>query len=165
MELLEVSPLSPAVLILGKTIPYMVISLVETTLILLAGRLLFGVEIHGDPALLLLVTTLFLLSCLGIGLFISTAVESQQTAFLLSTVVTVLPSFILSGFVFPIRNMPLIIRLVTNIVPARHFLEAERAIIIRGAGFESIWPQAAILALFSAVGLTISGLRLGRGGR
>ena len=160
MEMLEASPLGPVAIILGKTVPYMVLSLAETLLILLAGRFLFGVRIQGSFPLLMGVTTLFLLSCLGIGLIISTIAETQQTAFLIATVATVLPSFILSGFVFPIRNMPIPIRLVTRIFPARYFLVAERAIIIRGAGLETIWPQVLVLALFSVLTLGISGFRL-----
>lgn len=160
MEMLEASPLRPGALILGKTVPYMVLALAETILILAAGRLFFGVEIQGSYVLLLGVTTLFLLSCLGLGLFLSTLADSQQTAFLLSVVVTVLPTFILSGFVFPIRNMPPAVQAVTYIFPARYFLAAERALIIRGAGFQSIWPQALALAVFSAIMLGVSGLRL-----
>jgi ABC-2 type transport system permease protein len=147
MEMLEAAPLQPVVLILGKTIPYMAISLGETVLILIAGRQLFGVVVQGSYPALALVTVLFLLSCLGMGLFISTIANSQQVAFLIATVVTVLPSFILSGFVFPIRNMPLPIRLVTLIIPGRYFLSAERALMIRGAGFSAIWKECAALAL------------------
>ena len=165
LELLEASPLPPVALILGKTIPYMMISLAETGLILFAGRILFGVSIAGNLFLLSLVTLLFLLSCLGIGLIISTIAETQQTAFLIATVATVLPSFILSGFVFPIRNMPLPVQAVTLVIPARYFLVAERAIIIRGAGIQSVWPQILILFLFSLLTLGISSVRLSLGRR
>jgi ABC-2 type transport system permease protein len=163
MEMLEAAPLQPVVLILGKTIPYMAISLGETVLILIAGRQLFGVVVQGSYPALALVTVLFLLSCLGMGLFISTIANSQQVAFLIATVVTVLPSFILSGFVFPIRNMPLPIRLVTLIIPGRYFLSAERALMIRGAGFSAIWKECAALALFSVFLLAVSSRRLARG--
>ncbi len=165
MEMLEASPLRPLSLILGKTVPYMVLALGETMLILAAGRFFFGVEIKGSYVLLLCVTTLFLLSCLGLGLLLSTLADTQQTAFLLSVIVTVLPTFILSGFVFPIRNMPPVVQGITYIFPARYFLEAERALILRGAGLRSIWPQALALAVFSAVMLGVSGLRLAGGGR
>jgi ABC-2 type transport system permease protein len=165
MEMLEASPLSSMSLILGKTVPYMVISLLETMLILIAGRFLFGVEIQGSIPALLGITFLFLLSCLGLGLLISTIAATQQTAFLVATVVTVLPSFILSGFVFPIRNMPPIIRAITHLIPARYFLTAERALIIRGAAVSSIWPQALALALFSVITLAVSSRRLGRSWR
>jgi len=162
MEMLEAAPLGSLALILGKTIPYMAISLAETGLILIAGRYLFGVQVQGSLAALAGITFLFLLSCLGMGLLISTVANTQQTAFLIATVVTVLPSFILSGFVFPIRNMPPVVRFVTHIIPARYFLIAERALIIRGADISSIWPQALALTLFSVVTLGISSVRLGR---
>ena len=160
MEMLEASPLPPAALILGKVIPYMIISLLETTLIFVAGRLAFGLVIQGSLLLLLLAVVLFLLSCLGLGLIISTIAETQQTAFLIATVTTVLPTFILSGFVFPIRNMPVLIQAVTRIIPARYFLEVERAVIIRGAGFGTVWPQLAILAFLSVFTLGVSSVRL-----
>lgn len=164
MEMLEASPLSPFALILGKTVPYMVISMVETVMILLAGRVLFGVLIQGSFIALLGITFLFLLACLGMGLLISTIAATQETAFLIATVATVLPTFVLSGFVFPIRNMPAVIRLVTHIIPARYFLIAERALIIRGAEVSSIWRQAAALTIFSIITISISSIRL-RGGR
>jgi len=160
MEMLEAAPLGPMALILGKTVPYMAISLAETGLILIAGRFLFGVEIQGSLSALAGITFLFLLSCLGTGLLISTFANTQQSAFLLSTVISVLPSFILSGFVFPIRNMPPIIQVVSRIIPARYFLNAERALIIRGAGVSSVWPEALALILFSVITLGISILRL-----
>ena len=162
MEMLRSSPLGPLAIVLGKTVPYMALSLTVTALILAAGRVLFGVRITGNPLALLLVTFLFILSCLGMGLMISASAKSQQTAFLLSTVVTVLPSFILSGFVFPIRNMPAVIQAVTRIIPARYFLSAERALILRGASFAEIWRDAGAMAVFSAVTLAISWVRLSR---
>jgi ABC-2 type transport system permease protein len=166
MEMLEAAPLGSVALILGKTVPYMAISLAETGLILIAGRYLFGVQIQGSLAALAGITFLFLLSSLGMGLLISTIADTQQTAFLIATVVTVLPTFILSGFVFPIRNMPPLIRVVTRIIPARYFLIAERALMIRGADIRSIWPEALALLLFSIVTLGVSSVRLrSHGGR
>lgn len=165
MEMLEASPLSPVALILGKTVPYMVISMFETVLILLAGRVLFDVAIQGSFPGLLGITFLFLLSCLGMGLLISTISATQETAFLIATAATVLPTFVLSGFVFPIRNMPLIIRAVTHLIPARYFLIAERALIIRGADISSIWRQAAALTIYSILTIGISSIRLSRGRR
>lgn len=162
MEMLDASPLSSTTLIIGKTVPFMVISMLETVLILIAGRFLFGVGIMGSISLLLGITFLFLLSCLGIGLLISTVVDTQQSAFLLATIVIVLPTLILSGFIYPIRNMPLPVQIVTFLIPARYFITAERALMIRGAGADSIWPQSVILLGFSVVTLGFSSLRLGR---
>ena len=160
MEMLDAAPISSRVLIIGKTVPFMVISLVETVFILMAGRFLFGVEIQGSIILLFGVSFLFLLSCLGIGLLISTAVDTQQSAFLIATIAIVLPTLILSGFIYPIRNMAPPVQGVTFLIPARYFILAERALMIRGAGISSIWPQALILAGFSVFTLGISSLRL-----
>ena len=162
MEMLDASPLSSTTLIIGKTVPFMVISMLETVLILIAGRFLFGVGIMGSISLLLGITFLFLLSCLGIGLLISTVVDTQQSAFLLATIVIVLPTLILSGFIYPIRNMPLPVQAVTFLIPARYFITAERALMIRGAGAGSIWPQSVVLLGFSIFTLGLSSLRLGR---
>ncbi len=162
MEMLDASPLSSTTLIIGKTVPFMVISMLETVLILIAGRVLFGVGIMGSISLLLGITFLFLLSCLGIGLLISTVVDTQQSAFLLATIVIVLPTLILSGFIYPIRNMPLPVQAVTFLIPARYFITAERALMIRGAGAGSIWPQSVVLLGFSIFTLGLSSLRLGR---
>ncbi len=161
MEMLDASPLSSTTLIIGKTIPFMVISMLETVFILIAGRFLFGVEISGSISLLLGISFLFLLSCLGIGLLISTVVDTQQSAFLLATISIVLPTMILSGFIYPIRNMPIPVQAVTFLIPARYFISAERALMIRGAGAVSIWPQSVVLLGFSIVTLGISSLRLG----
>jgi len=161
MEMLDASPISSPILIIGKTVPFMVISLLETVFILIAGRFLFGVEIQGSLLLLFGVSFLFLLSCLGIGLLISTAVDTQQSAFLLATLVIVLPTLILSGFIYPIRNMPTLVQGVTFLIPARYFIIAERALIIRGAGIDAIWIQGLILFGFSVITLGLSSLRLG----
>ena len=161
MEMLDASPLSSTTLIIGKTIPFMVISMLETVFILIAGRFLFGVEISGSISLLLGISFLFLLSCLGIGVLISTVVDTQQSAFLLATISIVLPTMILSGFIYPIRNMPIPVQAVTFLIPARYFISAERALMIRGAGAVSIWPQSVVLLGFSIVTLGISSLRLG----
>ncbi len=106
MEQVLVSPLRPAELILGKTLPYMLVSLVSAGAVLTAGVLLFQVPVRGSLLGLLLVTIVFLAACLGLGLLISSVAATQQAAFLISIISTLLPSFVLSGFVFPIRNMP-----------------------------------------------------------
>ena len=163
MEQLGVAPLAPAALILGKTIPYGLISLVETALILGAGRLFFDVAVRGSYLHLLLASILFILGCLGLGLMISTIAGTQQVAFLLSVTLTILPAFILSGFVFPIANMPLPVRLVTYLFPGRYYLSALRGIIIRGAGIASFWKSLAAMGIFAVVTLSISTIRLSRG--
>jgi ABC-2 type transport system permease protein len=126
------------------------------------GYVLFGVVIKGSILLLFLVTVLFLVGGLGMGLLISTAVESQQLAFMIAIIVTMLPTFILSGFVFPIRNMPLAVQAITYVIPARYFLVALRAIILKGAGLSAFWDQVLFLALFALLMLGISSMRLRR---
>jgi len=160
MEQLMVSPIKPIELILGKTIPYTVISLFATVTILFLGYILFGVSIKGSVLLLTLVTFLFLVGSLGMGLLISTLVETQQLAFMIATIVSMLPTFILSGFVFPIRNMPVIIQAITYILPARYFLVALRAIILKGAGLSAFWDQALILAFYAVIMISVSSMRM-----
>ena len=149
-------------LILGKIIPYIVISLGAAAATLLAGYVLFDVSVRGSLWLLLLVTILFLVAGLGMGLFISTIADTQQVAFQVAALATMLPTFILSGFVFPIKNMPLVIQAVTFLVPARYFLKALRAIILKGVGIETFWEQCLFLVAFGAIVMAVSSFRLAR---
>ncbi len=165
MEQISVSPLRPAALIVGKLIPYVLISLVSAHLVLGLGWVLFGVAVKGSYFLLLLSMVLFLVCGLGQGLLISAITRTQQVAFLLSIILTILPTFILSGFVFPIRNMPALIYPITYFIPARYFLVALRAIILKGAGFPAFWDQILALAFFGVLSLALSSVLLGLGGR
>ncbi len=160
MEQLMVSPIKPLELILGKTIPYTIISLFATVAILFLGYILFDVSIKGSILLLSIVTFVFLVGSLGMGLLISTLAETQQVAFMIAVFVSMLPTFILSGFVFPIRNMPLIIQGITYVLPARYFLVVLRAIILKGAGLSAFWDQALILAIYAVMMIGISSLRM-----
>ncbi len=160
MEQIMVSPIKPIELILGKTIPYIIISLIATAVILFLGYILFDVSIKGSIFLLSIMTILFLVGGLGVGMLISTLVETQQLAFMIAVIVSMLPTFILSGFVFPIRNMPAIIQGITYLIPARYFLVALRAIILKGAGVSAFWDQAIFLTIYAAVMIGISSLRM-----
>ncbi len=160
MEQILVSPLRPQDLVFAKVIPYVLILLAAAHLILLAGYLLFGVGIRGSYPLLLALVLLFLLCGLGQGILISTLVRTQQVAFMLAVLSTLLPTFILSGFVFPIREMPGIVQALTYVVPARYFLKALRGIILKGTGFSILWPQFVFLAVFSAANTWISILKM-----
>jgi ABC-2 type transport system permease protein len=162
LEQIMVSPVRPLELILGKTIPYTIISLIATAAILAVGYILFGVTIKGSILLLFLVTLVFLLGGLGMGLLISTMVETQQLAFMIAVILSMLPTFILSGFVFPIHNMPSIIQGITYIIPARYFLVALRAIILKGAGLSAFWDQLLLLTMYAAIMLGVSSLRMSR---
>jgi ABC-2 type transport system permease protein len=163
MEQILVSPVRGGELILGKIVPYAIISLVSAHLVLGLGWALFGVAVKGSYPLLLLTMVLFLVGGLGQGLLISTVARTQIVAFLFSVLTTFLPTFILSGFVFPIRNMPPFIQAVTYLVPARYFLSALRAIVIKGVGVAAFWDQALFLAGFAvlSVGASVALFRRG----
>jgi ABC-2 type transport system permease protein len=164
MEQISVSPLRPAALIIGKIAPYVLISLASAHLVLGLGWVLFGVAVKGSYLLLLLSMVLFLVSGLGQGLLISAITRTQQVAFLICMLTTILPTFILSGFVFPIRNMPAIIQPITYLIPAKYFLVTLRAIILKGAGLGAFWDQMLMLAAFGALTLALSVVLLRRGG-
>ncbi|MGA2478539.1 MAG: ABC transporter permease [Spirochaetia bacterium] len=162
MEQITVSPVHPLELIIGKTVPYLLIGLVAAAAILAASRFLFGVTVQGSWLDLAVVTLLFLIGGLGLGVLLSTVAESQQVALLLSVMLTVLPAFILSGFVFPFHNMPPIIQAVSYILPGRYYLAALRAIMVKGAGFWAFKEQVLALAIFALVTAGASVLRLRR---
>lgn len=165
MDQIKVSSIRPFELILGKIVPYVAITLGSAHLVLLLGQVLFGVGIRGSYPLLLLAMLLFVLGALGQGILISSITRTQQVAFLLAVLTTMLPTFILSGFVFPIRNMPPFVQAVTYLVPGRYFLAALRAIILKGAGLTAIWDQFLYLTAFSVLSLGASAVRLGKGDR
>lgn len=162
MEQLAISPVTSLELILGKTLPYLAVSLGAAALVLLAGRALFGVVVTGSYGMLLVATLIFLTACLGIGMLISSLVETQQAAFQLSLLAVLLPSFLLSGFVFPIRNMPAFVQAITLLVPARYYLVVLRDIILKGSGPAAYGVQLAYLALFAALTLAVAGARMAR---
>ncbi|MCJ7484937.1 MAG: ABC transporter permease, partial [Candidatus Aminicenantes bacterium] len=153
-----------AALIIGKLIPYSLISLAAAHFVLALGWVLFGVAVKGNYFLLLLAMILFLISGLGQGILISTIARTQLVAFLLSVLTTFLPTFILSGFVFPVRNMPVVIQAVTYLIPAKYFLVALRAIILKGAGIAAFWDQALFLAGFAVLTLALSVAKFRSGG-
>jgi ABC-2 type transport system permease protein len=163
MDQIKLSSIRPLELILGKVVPYVLISLGSAHLVLLLGEVLFGVGIRGSYPLLLLAMVLFLTGALGQGLLISAVTRTQQVAFLIAVLTTMLPTFILSGFVFPVRNMPTVVQIITFLVPARYFLAALRAIILKGAGMPAIWHQLLFLTGFAVLSLGASAARLRRG--
>jgi ABC-2 type transport system permease protein len=159
MEGLIASPLRAHELMVGKILPYVAIGLVDVILILLLGRFWFEVPLRGSLLLLLGSATLFLLGGLGIGLFISAATKSQQVAFQLSLLVTMLPALLLSGFFFPIENMPPVLQAVTYLVPARYFMVVIRGIFLKGVGLAVLWKELVFLASFAALMLLASALK------
>ena len=162
MEQLRMAPLRTAELVVGKTLPYLAISLVATVVILLAARVLFGVEIRGSHLQLLVAVLLYLFGALGFGLFISTLADTQAFAFQVGLIASMLPAILLSGFIFQIRIMPVALQLVTFLVPARYFLVILRGIILKGEGLLTYWPQVLALALYGLVVVALSSVRLAR---
>ncbi len=149
MEQINVSPLSSVELLLGKTIPYTIIALFVASLILLAGYFLFDVTIKGSVLLLFISTFIFLFASLNLGILVSTISDSQQVAFQIASLISLLPSFLLSGFVFPIESMPPVIQIFTNITPVKFYIIVLRDILLKGVGLEAFWDQLIYLLLFS----------------
>ena len=160
VEQINVSPVHSLEFILGKLIPYALISLVAAALVLLTAYVLFGVVIKGSILDLFGATLLFILAALSIGLLVSAISDSQQVAFQVAAIVSMLPSIIHSGFVFPIRSMPWWLQALSNITPAKFYLVILRSIVLKGVGFAAFWEQVLYLAIFAAVLLSISTLRL-----
>jgi ABC-2 type transport system permease protein len=156
MEGLIASPLRPHELMIGKILPYVVIGLVDVVFILLVAVFWFRVPLRGNLVLLMASSTIFLMGALGIGLFLSAATKSQQVAFQLSILVTMLPALLLSGFFYPIENMPPILQAVTHLVPARYFLVVIRGIFLKGVGLTVLWKELLYLSIFAAVMLMAS---------
>lgn len=160
MEQLLVSPLSSSTVIIGKTIPYLFISLISTIIILSVGQIAFGIEIKGSMALLITSTTLFILSALAQGILISTLTSSQQMAFFIAALSSILPALLLSGFIFPISGMPRAIQWITVIIPARYFVDLLRGVLMRGADMQTGIYNLTVLAIFSFIMLSLSAIRL-----
>jgi len=150
MEQLVVTPLRPVELIVGKTIPYILISFVQMIVVTALAVFWFRIPLAGSLALLAFATALFLLSSLGVGLFISTVSATQQQA-MMTTFFFILPAFMLSGFVFPIANMPEVVQWMTYLNPLRFFLVIIRGIFLKGVGMAVLWPQFVALTLLGAL--------------
>jgi ABC-2 type transport system permease protein len=146
LEQLKVSPLTAGELIAGKTIPFALIGLADLTLVTAAALYWFEVPFRGSFALLFLASVLYILSALGIGLFISTISETQQEAFM-STFLVFMPAILLSGFMFPVASMPQVFQWATLLNPVRHYIEIVRAVFLKGAGLDALSRQFAALLL------------------
>jgi len=158
MEVILVSPLKPALVILSKVIPYLFLSLINVVTILLLSVFLLGLPVNGSLTLLFLESTLFIITSLSLGLLISTVTDSQQTAMLISMMGMLLPTMLFSGFMFPIENMPWPLQAISNIVPAKWYYIIVKSIMIKGLGFTSIWKESLILAVMT-VFLTAASLK------
>jgi ABC-2 type transport system permease protein len=158
LEQLLVSPIRPLELLLGKTIPFVIISLVDVALVTIVAIFWFAVPFQGNPLILLLGTILFLFCTVGGGLFISTFSATQQQAMMVS-VFFFMPAILLSGLVFPIHNMPLAAQLITYLNPLRYFIIVLQDLFLKGVGLDVLWPQFAAMAGLGIFLLTLSVLR------
>jgi ABC-2 type transport system permease protein len=155
MEQIMVTPITPAEFILGKTIPFAIIGFADVILVVLIGVFWFDVPIQGNVWLLLLATALYLMTTLGVGLLISTVSETQQQA-MMTTFFFFFPAMLLSGFAFPIANMPEVVQWMTIVNPMRYFLVIVRGIFLKGVGMDILWPQMAPLLIMGVVTLTLA---------
>ena len=158
MEQLMVTPIRPIELMLGKTLPFAVVGLLDVVLITSAALLIFRVPLRGSLLLLLAGAALFLLTSLGAGLFLSTVSQTQQQA-MMSSFFFAMPCFMLSGFAFPIRNMPAAVQYLTYLNPLRYFMEIVRGVFLKGTGFGVLWPQMLALVVYGVAVVTLSAVR------
>ena len=154
MEQLMVTPLRPVELIIGKTLPFVAIGLFDFFLVFFAARLVFHVPFRGSIVMLFVSALLFLMTTLGMGLFLSTVSRTQQQA-LMGSFFYFMPSFLLSGFAFPVRNMPEPIRWISALNPQRYFIDILRGVFLKGSGPDVLWPN--MLALFVLGGAILAG--------
>jgi ABC-2 type transport system permease protein len=158
IEQLIVTPIRNWELVVAKMIPYVLVSFADTFLILLVGTLLFGVPIRGSLLLLLALTGLYLLPTLGYGLVISTMAQTQQQAQLM-IMPLMLPAFMLSGYIFPIASLPIVLQFVGYLLPTTYFIYVMRAVVVKGVGLSLILPQTAILAVFGVALVALAAWR------
>jgi ABC-2 type transport system permease protein len=158
MEQLMVTPVRPMELMLGKTLPFALVGLLDVVLVTGVARAVFHIPLHGSFLLLLFCALLFLMTTLGAGLFLSTISQTQQQAMLGSFFFST-PAFMLSGFAFPIRNMPVAVQYLTYLNPVRYFIEIVRGIFLKGAGVDVLWPQMAAMAVYGIAVVGLSAMR------
>ena len=156
MELLLASPMKPIMVIIAKVLPYLLLSFINASVILSMGYFVFGVPITGSLFLLMLECILFILTALSLGILISSITDSQQVALMLSLVGLMMPTILLSGFIFPIENMPYILQLLSYIIPAKWFITIVKDIMLKGSGIELLWKETLILVGFTIFFILIS---------
>ena len=156
MEQLYVSPVSAFEIIVGKIISYFAFSIIAATLVLIFSYFIFDITIKGNIFLLYFVIILFVIGALGMGILISSVADSTQVAFMIAAFATLLPTFLLSDFIFPIKNMPIVLQIISYIVPAKYFIVALRAIVLKGVGIYAFWNELIYLILFSILVFAIS---------
>ena len=153
-----VTPVRPIELMLGKTLPFAVVGIFDCALITSAALLIFHIPFRGSVLLLLFCSLLFLMTSLGAGLFLSTISHTQQQAMMMNFFFST-PAFMLSGFAFPIRNMPVAVQWLTYLNPLRYFVEIVRGLFLKGVGVSVLWPQMVALTVYGTAILGLSALR------
>jgi len=156
MEQLAATPVSRLEVVLGKLAPYVAIGMIDVLLAVVAGLLVFGVPLRGSVLLLAAMTLLFLIGALGVGMFISATLKSQVLATQAAMLATYLPALLLSGFLYSIANMPVVLRAVTYIVPARYFISVTRGIFLKDVGIGVLWAQGLAMMAFATLGLGLA---------
>lgn len=158
LEFLITTPLTPLEIMLGKVLPFVLIGIVQTTLIVVLGSLIFGVPVRGSLVDLYAASSLFILCCLGLGILLSTIAKSQFQSIQMA-VMTFLPQILLSGFMFPFDGMPKIVQYFAEILPLTHFIRLVRGIMLRASGIGDLWEDALALVVFAALVMTAATLR------
>lgn len=156
MEILLVSPFKPIMVLISKAVPYLVLSIINFIIILLLSVYLLDVHVRGSLILLFAESVLFIITCLSLGLLISNLTDSQQTAMLISMMGMMLPTMLLTGFMFPLENMPWIFRVISHVIPSRYYYIIVKAVMLKGLGFSHIWQETLILAGMAATLLTLA---------
>ncbi len=159
LEQIIVTPIKPIQLILGKLIPFAILGFAAVTIVLIAMNLIFGIAPRGSVPFLFATTLLYILSTLGLGLLVSTVSKTQQQAMMLAIFVVMLPMTFLSGFAFPIENMPQFIQGITYLIPLRYFMTIMRGIILKGVGLTELWFDVSMLFVIGSVVFSLSILR------
>ena len=162
MEQIRMSPIGPPAYVIGKTLPYFVISLISSLGVVAVSMVLFDLPVRGSWVTLLACVSLFLVGALAFGVLISTIADSQQVAFQIALLTSFMPTLMLSGFIFPISSMPAFLQAVTYVVPARYFLVILRGVLLKGVGVREVWVDVVSLAVFSLAVLALASLRLKR---
>lgn len=156
MEILLVSPIKPQMIILAKLVPYFLLALFDLMLILLIAYFALGVPLTGSMTALFVLSFIYIVLSLGIGMFVSTLVDSQMTALLICGMVLIMPATMLSGLMFPVENMPRGLQWISNIIPARWYIASMRKVMIQGLDFKFVWSELAVLCAMTLIILTIT---------
>lgn len=159
IEQILVSPIRPLEMMVGKLVPYVVIALIDLVIIIVAGYVLFAVPIKGSIVQLAIFSLLYLCCALGVGVFVSTIADTMQNAMLAAIFISLLPSVLLSGFVFPLEDLPLPIQAISYLFPGRYFVTAIRGIYLKRIGLAVLWPEALLLAVFAVAIVGFSAAR------